>query len=89
MSARRSGKSHSIVWTVAIFIGVPVLYLLSVPIVANLSLRTPSAGSPYITGPRPRWLELYVIPSEWVYEHAPPLRQPMREYAMWVARALG
>lgn len=84
MSAERSGKSHGIAWTVIIIAAVPILYLLSVQPLIQLTVRaTPSW--PYGAH---RWLELYCTPMNAVHD-VPWLGEVLwDDYAAWWERRL-
>lgn len=77
MESEPSGKSHPIAWVLFLILAVPVLYVLTLPLVV---------WSVMINGPmgiaRPsRALSAYLAPSDLI-DHT-PLKEPMDAYARW------
>ena len=79
-------QSHTrwVAWTLSL-LAVPVLYLLSVPPLVIWVIDLGGLGT--ITT-APRWLELYVIPADWLYQNT-PLREPLDAYGDWCEKMMG
>lgn len=82
MSEQGSGKSHHVkVWLLIVLVGLPLLYVLSVPPICSYAIhygRYRRAHSP------PRWLEKYMHSYLWLHVHT-PLRKPLADYfSLWV-----
>jgi hypothetical protein len=72
MSAERSGKSHTVAWTLATAVAIPAFYVLSVPPLWEATL-TP----PYFV---PEWVTAYNRPYLWL-EGKTPLCPLLEGYA--------
>jgi hypothetical protein len=81
---RQPQKSHTKAWIVAM-LGVPVLYLLSVP---PLIIGTLSATATHNEEEAsPRWAKLYGGPYDWLAGNT-PLRKPLSGYADWCLKVM-
>lgn len=78
-------NSHAVTWTLAM-LAVPVLYVLTLPLVVVVARKTYEAMLGGYSRP-PAWLETYATPLEWLYQT--PLKQPIEAYFDWVARCMG
>ncbi|MEZ0273919.1 MAG: hypothetical protein ACAH88_03370 [Roseimicrobium sp.] len=74
MSAPSSARSRATVWVLSI-IAVPVLYLMSVPPIWVVGLRTWGNHPPAL-------LEGYIAPYEWL-RSSTPLKAPLNAYLRW------
>lgn len=86
MSSGRSTKTHVIAWIVAVFVGVPVLYLLSVPPVcltngAYPPTRNPLYNSAQVLG----YGKMYA----WISMGDSPMSEPFLAYWNWWEDILG
>ena len=82
MSDTGSGKHHHAkVWLLIVLVGLPLLYVLSVPPLCMYAIesgRYRRAESP------PRWLESYMHSYIWLHART-PLRKPLSDYLhLWV-----
>jgi hypothetical protein len=83
MSSERPGKSHAVAWTLSILAAV-VLYVMSVTPLSCICLHGKYGSRSEI----PDWFIAYAAPADWLYEHTPPLQQPLDAYADWVRRVM-
>lgn len=80
MSTQRSGKSHVIAWLMAVFLGVPVLYLLSAPPVTLTNGASLYAPYPlYYSRELAGYGDIY----RQIEEDHKPLREPLIVYWNW------
>ena len=83
MTSERSSKSHAWGWTISI-LAVPVLYVLTLPLVVWTTSKVRSPGVPI---PHPLWLQLYLTPYRWTV--STPMEAPLEAYYWWVMNRLG
>jgi hypothetical protein len=81
MSAERSGNSHAGAWALAVFVAMPVLYLLSVPPLIHYSLHPVSFPWGTELGVS-LWVHNYSRPYDWV-ETNTPLKTPLFKYRVY------
>lgn len=82
MSSERSGKSHTVIWTILILL-VPILYFLSVPLLFNI-VAINSLG--WAEGPpETSWVRVYEKPYRYVCRET-ALRKVLWPYEAWVTR---
>jgi hypothetical protein len=75
MNAKRSGKSRAFAWTLGILMALPVLYVLSVPLLWAASLRN--------WGSHPPDMVLhFATPYVWI-EANTPLGPHLKAYSEW------
>jgi hypothetical protein len=81
MSAEPSGESHPIAWTALVMLGVPLLYLLSVPPIWYLDLKThkPVPGSLYLGSAK----TLTYCGPYMDLRNNTPLQGPLNAYLHW------
>jgi hypothetical protein len=81
MSTDRSGRSHALAWIVTVLVAVPVLYVLTFPVVMWYAYWKDHTGD---HSPRePRWLLTYSVPYVYLARET-PLSHPLVSYYDWV-----
>ena len=68
---------HAKVWALTVLLGLPLLYILSVPPVCYYAVQS----GQYRHVPPP-WLRRYAYPYNWLCAHT-PLREPLYAYLEW------
>ena len=77
MSTKQSDKSHASAWALVI-LAVPVVYVLTFPIVGILTYKRPTVPYPV----EPRWRQAYFAPALWLHDNT-PLKEPLEKYLAW------
>jgi hypothetical protein len=82
MSGKGSGKSHAKIWVLVALVGLPLLYLLSVPPLYREAIYS---GRYQRVENLPHWLtDCYGYPYTWLHVRT-PLRKPLADYLhLWV-----
>lgn len=84
-SSQRPTKSHVIAWVVAFFVGVPVLYFLSVPPIILTNSASPYAHHPLYHS---ETLKGYDRVYDGVRFNCAPMSEPLMDYWHWWARII-
>lgn len=90
MSAERRDGSHARAWAPWIAVGLPVLYLLSVPPCGLIDVNqrvvvSPPGREPYV---EMTWLDCYRQPYAWLSEKT-PAGPALRAYERWFWSLMG
>ena len=79
MSSDSHRSSHATAWTLSLLIGLPLLYVLTLPPLIICVVGHPGTSPSHMA---PKWLEVYAAPANWLFRHT-PLSTPLKNYFDW------